>query len=924
MILFADDVDRSPEAYRRFCEKKSAIAPGFGFDVAAEDINPLLTRHQPPCVQWAAHGGRRALFEAFGLGKTFQQLELARLVLAREDCERAIIVCPLGVRQEFMRDARALLTGEHPNVTEERRDALRTWQENHPERLMPEPVFIRTSAEVKGKGLYLTNYESVREGKLDLGLFDSVDLDEAACLRGFGGSKTFREFMAAIEDERIRYRFVATACPDPNQVIELLVYAAWLGIMDIGQAKTRFFRRDSGKADNLTLHPHKETDFWHWVATWAVFLQKPSDLGFSDEGYDLPGLEVHWHEIPADYSDAGAERDGQGRLYPNAAIGVQDAARVKRNSLDGRLAKLLELREEDPAAHRLLWHDLEAEREALEASVPGVVSVYGNQGLDERERAILDFSDGKIQELAAKPVMAGSGCNFQRHCHWAIYLGIGFKFHDFIQSVYRLLRFLQTEWVRIDLIYSEAEREVRRALEDKWRQHDAKAAIMGEIIRTYGLNVDAMRAGLARSIEIERKEVTGPGFRAVHNDAFYELHSMASDSVGFCCTSIPFEHQYEYTHHLADFGHSESPAQFWEQMSYATPQLYRVMKPGRVVAIHIKDRITPGGINGFGFQTLSEVHCRAIAHYKSHGFAFLGMKTIVTDVVRENNQTYRLGWSEHIKDGSRQGCGVPEYVLLFRKPPTDRSNGYADEPVRKQKPLCDDSGEALPFHPKRNWKRPLPGTGYSRAIWQLDANGFARSSGDRLLSSDELRALPHADLYKLWRDRSLSTVYDFGGHLAITEELDRLEKLPAKFALLPPHSWHPDVWTDVARMRTLNTFQAVKGKEQHLCPMPLDIVRRLIVQFSMPGDVVLDHFAGIGSVPYEAIKLGREAVAIELSPAYFPDLVFYCELAVQEASAPTLFDLLEVEGEPAAEIPGELETVGVSSLPLAASGEGRE
>jgi hypothetical protein len=318
-----------------------------------------------------------------------------------------------------------------------------------------------------------------------------------------------------------------------------------------------------------------------------------------------------------------------------------------------------------------------------------------------------------------------------------------------------------------------------------------------------------------------------------------------------------------------------------------------------VAAIHVKDRIAPGGVNGLGFQTVQPFSDECSAHFRRHGFAFLARKTIVTDVVRENNQTYRLGWTEQCKDGSRMGAGMPEYILLFRKPPTDRSNGYADVPVVKTKPLCDDHGTPAPFDARTNWKRPIPGTGYSRARWQFDANGFMRSSGDRLLSTEELRSLSHPELYRAWRDRSLGVVYDFNGHVAIAEELDHMERLPATFALLPPHSWHPDVWTDVARMRTLNMNQERRQSEMHLCPLQLDIASRLIVQFSMPGERVYDPFVGIGTVVEQAVRLKREGWGVELSAGYWRDAVYYAEKAAREVDAPTLFDLITEEAEPA-------------------------
>jgi len=465
--------------------------------------------------------------------------------------------------------------------------------------------------------------------------------------------------------------------------------------------------------------------------------------------------------------------------------------------------------------------------------------------------------------------MLGQGCNFQRHCAWAIFLGIGFKFNDFIQSIHRIHRFLQTSTVRIDLIYTEAEQSIRRTLEAKWERYRQQCGMMSELIRTHGLANIATAGELRRSIGVTRQEISGDGYRLILNDCAEEARSLESDSVDLILTSIPFSTQYEYTPSYNDFGHSDDTAHFWQQMDFLTPHLLRVLRPGRVCAIHVKDRITPGGLTGLGFQTVSPLHAEAIAHYQRHGLAYLGMKTIVTDVVRENNQTYRLGWTEQCKDGSRMGCGMPEYLLLFRKPPTDRSNGYADVPVVKSK-------EA-----------------YRLARWQIDANAFQRSNGNRLLTSEEMKSLPHAEIYKRWREFNTLSAYDYEAHVALGDALHDADRLPVTFNLLPPHSWHPDVWTDIARMRTLNMLQERKGQQMHLCPLQFDIVDRVIMQFTMEGETVLDPFAGLLTTAYCAVKLRRQAIVIELNAGYFADGVQYVETAAKQADVPTLFDAIE-------------------------------
>lgn len=824
------------DAYAEFLASKFKFSKACGFEVEKSEVHPLLHRHQPDIVQWAVRKGRAAIFASFGLGKTFMQLEILRL-LATRDTGAYLIIAPLGVRTEFAKDAAKLGIDYR---------------------------FIQRSEEVTGDGLYLTNYESVRDGKLDPALFKGVSLDEASVLRSFG-SKTYQEFLSQFGDTR--YRFVATATPSPNRYKELIHYAGFLGVMDTGQALTRFFQRDSTQANNLTLYPHMEKEFHLWLHSWAVFIQKPSDLGYSDEGYDLPPLDVRWHEVaPAQYGGK-LERDGQIRLVNNAAVGLKDGAEEKRESIGVRVARLRGLLNEQPGEHCILWHDLEAERHAINSAV-ACYDVYGTQGMEEREGRISRFSDGEFQYLSTKPELAGSGCNFQRHCHWAIFLGITYKFNDFIQAVHRLHRFQQTEQVRIDILYTENERGVRQELERKWEEYNRLCATMGAMLREYGLSTQGMEEQLRRTIGVERKVERGEHFEVALNDCCDEAQRIAANSIDLIHTSIPFGNHYEYSASYNDFGHNEDNAAFFRQMDFLTPGLLRILKPGRVAAIHTKDRIRFGNVTGYGMPSVEPFHSDCIAHYRRHGFIYMGMITVVTDVVRENNQTYRLGWSEQCKDGTKMGVGSPEYILLFRKLPTDRSKAYADERVEKSK---DE---------------------YSRARWQTDAHAFWRSSGDRLVSAEEMAMLPPDQIGKVFTAQSLANVYQHEAHVALGEALDKKGALPATFMSLAPGSHHEDVWHDVNRMLTLNGEQTQRGLANHICPLQFDIVDRIIRRYSNPGDLVFDPFGGLFTVPYRAIKLGRRGRACELNPEYFRDGLRYLRAAEMEVDAPSLFDVL--------------------------------
>jgi hypothetical protein len=284
-------------------------------------------------------------------------------------------------------------------------------------------------------------------------------------------------------------------------------------------------------------------------------------------------------------------------------------------------------------------------------------------------------------------------------------------------------------------------------------------------------------------------------------------------------------------------------------------------------------------------------------HGRKHGFDYMGLITIVTDVVRENNQTYRLSWTEQNKDGTKMGVGSPEYVIIFRKPQTDRSKGYADTPVKKDKPeMLGPDGERIAWDKrKESTHTAIPGTGYSRARWQVDAHAFWRSSGNRQISADELAGLGPDKLASLFTKYSLQHVYDYEFHVKIGEELEARGALPSTFMSLAPGSHHPDVWHDINRMRTLNGEQANRAVEKHVCPLQFDIVDRLIERYSNAGELVYDPFCGLGTVPYCAIKKGRRGGGSELNAAYFMDQVHYLKAAEREFSMPDLFAALEAE-----------------------------
>ena len=834
--------------YKEFLESKIVAAENFGTSIDVSILSDKLLPHQKSIVPWCIEGGRRAIFASFGLGKSMMQLEIAKIVIGLEN--KPFLICmPLAVVGEFKRDNEFLNTGYEV-----------------------EYITDTNSIEEYSNKIYLTNYERVRKGDIDPSKFGGVSFDEASILRNL---KTETTNFVLKYFKKVKYRFVATATPTPNDFIEILNYADYLGVIDRGHALTRFFQRDSTKAGHLTLYENKKEEFWKWVATWAVFINKPSDLGFDDHGYDLPKLNLHEIEVQNITEDVITNKKGDIVMFKDTTKSLVDVSREKSESVKVRVQKAFDIVQENGIdSNWILWHHLESERMAIEKKFKSVrhhddfQSVYGSQTNEEKENLLIDFSEGKYQILSTKPKIAGSGCNLQHHCNNMVFVGIDYKFNDFIQAIHRAYRFGQTKEVNVYVIFTQNEHEVLKTLKNKWSNHIELQSEMINLVREYGLNSSKIKSDMKRQIFSNRRSATVAGAIVYNEDTTIIHQEMPDNHTDMILTSIPFGDHYEYSDNYNDFGHNYGNEGFFKQMDYLVPELLRTLKPGRIAAIHVKDRIRYSYQNGTSFTTIDDFSGDTVRCFRKHGFHLVGKITITTDVVRENNQTYRLTWGEQRKDATKMGVGLPEYVLLFRKAPSEMNNAYADDPVIKK---IDD---------------------YLLSLWQLDAHAYWKSSGDRFLSAEELSKSDMKYVFNKWREFDKSTIYNFQEHLRVCNDLDSVGKLSKLFMTVPPTSNNDLVWTDINRMNTLNANQANRKREKHICPLQLDIIDRLIYRFTNEGDLVDDPFGGLFSTPHQALKAKRKAVSAELNPEYYDDGLFYLKALEYKLSIPTLFDLL--------------------------------
>jgi DNA modification methylase len=829
--------------YLEFLKSKVIIAESYGIDTKDLVYSKIMFEHQKDITDFALRGGRRAIFANFGLGKTFIQLEIAKQLIAI--CNKPfLIVCPLGVSGEFKRDNRKLGTGLDINYITDT-DKIET---------------------VKNQ-IYITNYERVRMGDIDPELFCGVSFDEASILRNLQ-TQTTNYILEHFK--KIPYRFVATATPTPNDYIEMLNYAVYLGVASRGHLLTRFFQRDSQKAGNLKLYENKKDEFWQWVSTWAAFLHDPSDLGYDNTGYDLPELEIVEHCVEYTLNEIPLNKWGEPMMFKDTTKSLLECSREKRDSIAARMNKVDEIistfKDTDKC---IVWHHLEAERVFLESNFRNedFVSVFGSQLAKIKEQRLIDFSDGNHKYLLTKPKIAGSGCNMQV-ANKMIFAGIDYKFNDFIQAIHREYRFGQTKKVEVHIIYTINEQHVLKSLYAKWNKHKELQTQMISIIKKNGLNSNLIKSQMERQMFKGGYKFQDTNVTLYNNDTVIihnDTEEMKDNSIDMYLTSIPFGDHYEYSDNYNDFGHNHGNGKFFEQMDFLIPNMYRCLKPGRIAAIHVKDRIRYSYQNGTSFTSLSDFSGDTVKSFEKNGFFLIGKITVTTDVVAENNQTYRLGWSEKCKDGTKMGVGLPEYILLFRKPPTFTDNSYADEPVVKTKDY------------------------YTKGRWQIDAHSYWRSDGDRFLAPNEIQRLEVSKLVAAWKKLNQNEIYDYFEHIKISQDLDHCNKLSSTFMTLPMHSNNEFVWTDINRMNTLNTNQASSKKEKHICPLQFDIIERLIELFTMENEIVCDPFGGLFSTSYKAMQMNRKSISIELNSEYYNDGLHYIKALIYKLKIPTLF-----------------------------------
>jgi len=607
--------------YREFLAKKKQSNVVAGFDVG--DITYGLFDFQQAIVKWACKRGRAGIFADTGLGKTAMQLAWADQVM-RETGGRVLILAPLCVAQQTVSEGA---------------------------RIGVDVEYARKGDDSKGR-IVITNYEMMDH--FNPADFVGFVLDESSILKSLTGKIR----TALIENfQKTPYRLSCTATPSPNDFMELGNQAEFLGVMTRTEMLATYFIHDGGDTSKWRLKGHGKTKFWEWMATWAICIRSPADIGFDGSRYILPGLEIHQHTVEAQFIP-----DGQ--LFPAIAQTLSDRRAAKRSSLDDRVEIAADIVNSSDESF-IIWCHLNDESSELKKLIPHAEEVYGSLDFDEKEARINRFSSGKSRVIITKPSIAGFGLNWQ-HCYNMIFAGIDDSYESYYQAVRRCYRFGQKNKVNVHIISSESEGEVKKNIERKSAQADEMSRQMVAHMRKF-TTMEIKGISIEKS-DYSRDLKSSDGFDLHLGDCVEVTQEMDDESIDYTVFSPPFASLYTYSNSDRDMGNSRNHSEFYAHFEYLISELFRVTRSGRLLSFHCMN--LPATIQNDGFIGIKDFRGELIRLFVDAGWIFHSEVVIWKDPVTAMQRTKAIGllYKQLKKDSCISRQGIPDYLVTMRKP----------------------------------------------------------------------------------------------------------------------------------------------------------------------------------------------------------------------------------------------------------------
>lgn len=757
--------------YEEFLTTKAIAPHKSGFDPGP--IHEKAKDFQRDIIEWALKRGRAAIFADTGLGKTFMQLEWARHV--SDNFGPVLILAPLAVAAQTVREAAKFGIDGVEHVSEP-----------------------------SASPIQVTNYEKLH--RFDTAKYAGVVLDESSILKSYMG-KTKQALIAAFCDHR--FKLACTATPAPNDHLELGNHAEFLSVMGSNEMISRWFLNDTMKAGGYRLKKHAAKDFWRWVASWAVSVTMPSDLGYDDAGYDLPPLQMHSHVVSVDVT-----QDTDGRVFRVPDMSSTAIHKELKRTTADRAAKVAEI--VSAPGQWLVWCYSDYEADALLEAIPEARDIRGSQHEEVRERTLMDFTEQRLRVFISKPALSGFGMNWQ-HCNQVAFVGLSYSFESYYQAIRRVWRFGQAKPVQCHIVQAETEGALVATIDGKEREFrsmrkEMTLAMRDESIRQ--LRDDSL------VLQLPNEERCGQGWRLYNADCVAKSREIADNTIGLSVFSPPFSNLYIYSDSIADMGNTDDDEQFMKQFRYLIRELFRVTIPGRNCAVHCKDLPLYRGRDGAA--GLRDFPGRIIREFEAEGWTFHSRVTIWKDPVIEMQRTKNHGllYKQLCVDSAASRQGMADYIITFRK--------------------WNDEAEF-----------PDPVT----------------ANGERF---DEYKGLEPPDAAMVAYDAGVAVPAANGGKWPRFNPFPRMSEAFRLWSIMVWQKYASPVWMDINQTDVLNKGLARDGDdERHICPLQLDVIERCIHLWSNPGDIVFSPFTGIGSEGYVALKCGRRFVGTELKKGYF-------------------------------------------------------
>lgn len=610
--------------YQEFLKSKKRRVAEKGKDISIDQIHPKLFDFQKAVTKWAVKMGRAALFLDTGLGKTFCQLEWARQI-HNETGKDILIIAPLAVSNQTKREAEKM----DLNIT-----------------------ICRSQVDVK-PGINITNYEMADEfNEAD---FIGVVLDESSILKNYTGK---RKQLLVDKFQNTPFRLCCTATPSPNDHMEILNHAEFLGVMKSNQALAIWFINDTMNFGSYRLKNHARREFWEWVNSWSIAMSNPSDLGFDNDGFVLPKLIYHEHVIKTDFITGKNEDE----LFRIPSLSATSFHKEKRISLHERALQTKAILDGLRGEQVCIWVDTNYEADALNDLIEGAIEVRGSDSREFKEQSSIAFVNGEIKTLIAKPKIFGFGLNFQ-NCHNVIFMGVNFSFESFYQAVRRFWRFGQQSEVNVHLILSATEKGILSILHKKERLFEELKKELSSISALYHKDT-----GMGDyHMDYNHNKTKGDNYTLILGDSVIETKNIASDSIGLQIWSPPFSNLYIYSASHRDMGNTLNDKEFFKQMDFLIPELFRINMPGRLCVVHCKDLVDYMNRDGaFGIRDFPGDIIRAM---EKHGWKYHSRVTIWKDPVIEMQRTKSHGllWKNFTQRSEVVRMGLPDYLLVFKK-----------------------------------------------------------------------------------------------------------------------------------------------------------------------------------------------------------------------------------------------------------------